>query len=237
MLPFLWPKIARGPRPVMDVVDWATCTATVLAEVGPSRKWPVHWRAGKSQGSRKGTRACREWLKHTSPATFKVKKGAWKGSQAFGEGKPIRSHSRKSKGEGNRAEGQDQEKVVGGGMVCCVGQQRRAAEEGGHQKVLNMKEMKRQVQTGIRDKQGRVVSEAGEMRNILSDRASLRLYFAYQARGLMVSSNLAPRVEQQPGGCRANPEASGDHRALYREVSQVVVAPPVVGDPDKDLVG
>ena len=74
------------------------------------------------------------------PATSKIKKGARKGSQVFGGGKAIRSgeskeegHSKKSKGEGNGAEGQDQEKGVDGGMVSGVEQQRRAAEEGGHQ--------------------------------------------------------------------------------------------------------
>ena len=71
----------------------------------------------------------------------------------------------------------------------------------------------------------------------------LRLYFAYQARGLIVWNNLAPRVEQQPWHynhaarwLQAHPEASNreikiDHRALYREVSKGVVAPPVVGTP------
>ena len=73
-------------------------------------------------------------------ATSKVKKGARKGSQAFGVGKTIRSgeskeggHSKKPKGEGNVADGQDQEKGADGGMVYGVGQQKRAAKERGHQ--------------------------------------------------------------------------------------------------------
>lgn len=73
----------------------------------------------------------------------------------------------------------------------------------------------------------------------------LRLYFAYQARQLMVWSNLAPRVEQLPWHylhaarwLRANPEASLaavklSHRALYNEVRERVTEPPVVGVPPR----
>ena len=69
----------------------------------------------------------------------------------------------------------------------------------------------------------------------------LRLFFAYQARGLMVWDNLAPRVEQQPWHyqhaarwLKAHPEALVgavrlDHRALYNEVRERVSAPPVIG--------
>lgn len=71
----------------------------------------------------------------------------------------------------------------------------------------------------------------------------MRLYFSYQARGVIAWSNLAPRVEQQPWHyhhaarwLRAHPEASGtgvllSHRALYQVARKGVVAPAVVGTP------
>ena len=71
----------------------------------------------------------------------------------------------------------------------------------------------------------------------------LRLYFAYEARRLMVWSNIAPWVEQQPWHyhhaarwLKAQPEATEpavtiNHRALYKVVSQRVVVSPVVGIP------
>ncbi len=73
----------------------------------------------------------------------------------------------------------------------------------------------------------------------------LRLFFAYQARQLMVWSNLAPRAEQQPWHfhhaarwLRVHPEASAtvlrvNHKALYKEVVKGVAAPPVVGIPTR----